>query len=607
MEKHWKLVSYLNIKPIHDKLQFIEMTYMKTKQLCTSEPVYKDLSLCNTPLNSLQITIPYLFQTEQSLKDLMGHTRKKRALINIMGSVFKTLFGTLDENDGNNINEILNEVERNEKHITNLLSQQIQVVKSTITNFNNTITNLDKNRIIFNDNFQKLSNFSKNLNNKIYNLEMKQRLDEHFASLSLFVSELENEISTLINAILFAKSNSIHPIIITPHQFIDELMKTLPHLPESSNYPLTLTLQNSHSLMELSQVQYYFSDERIIFIIKLPLISQNHFYLYNLVPLPVYHAKLKAFLFILPSNKFLILSENRNLYTTLNSLENCKTLDSSSMICEHNEPLHFTNSRPICETELLSSITDIPENCNTRMLHSRTETWHKLINDNSWIYIFPKPIDVTLNCESQKISHLILNSTGIITLNENCKLYTSSTILNAEPKITDSSFQHIIPTLNFDDDCYKKVEYDNSLNITLTPILKNLDTESLNFASKKLEHLEEMSEELSKESFYSKISNNSYVAYIISSIFKIFLVYLGYRFYKYLRSLCCNTPRLRYKDDTNCQKITNCLTLNICKRQQESSNNVDIELDLTNSEPHTSQESTPLRRSIRVAKLKDNL
>lgn len=180
---------------------------------------------------------------------------------------------------------------------------------------------------------------------------------------------------------------------------------------------------------------------------KIPLVSQNHYCLYNLVPLPVYHAKLKSFLFILPTNKFLILSENRNQYTTLNSIENCKTLDSTGMICDHNEPLYFTNSRKICETELMSSVTGIPKNCDTRVFYSRTETWHKLVNDNCWIYVFAKSVEVTLNCELQKTIRLILNNTGIFSLNENCKLYTSSTILIAEPKILDSSFRHIIPTL----------------------------------------------------------------------------------------------------------------------------------------------------------------
>lgn len=62
------------------------------------------------------------------------------------------------------------------------------------------------------------------------------------------------------------------------------------------------------------------------------------------------------------------------LYTTLNSLENLKNLDYFSMIFDHNEPLHFTNSRLTCETEIVPAVTGIPENCNTRLFPSQTQT-----------------------------------------------------------------------------------------------------------------------------------------------------------------------------------------------------------------------------------------
>lgn len=68
----------------------------------------------------------------------------------------------------------------------------------------------------------------------------------------------------------------------------------------------------------------------------------------------------------------------------------------------HKQPPHMWNKSFIY-------LIDVRENC---------DTWHKLINRNSWIYIFPKPVDVTLNCESQKISHLILYNTAILTLNQ---------------------------------------------------------------------------------------------------------------------------------------------------------------------------------------------
>lgn len=88
---------------------------------------------------------------------------KKRGLINLVGNIIKGAFGTLDENDAEYYNNAINKVNSNEKHLLDLLKQQVQVAKSTLTNFNNTITNFNHNKVIFNDNLNKLSQFMSEL------------------------------------------------------------------------------------------------------------------------------------------------------------------------------------------------------------------------------------------------------------------------------------------------------------------------------------------------------------------------------------------------------------------------------------------------------------
>ncbi|KAL3278330.1 hypothetical protein HHI36_013661 [Cryptolaemus montrouzieri] len=111
---------------------------------------------CRTSLLILDQIIPTLYRKEQSLKDLMSiQHRVKRAWLNIIGSAFKTVFGTLDEDDAKQYNEAITKVKKNENRMLDLMKQQIHVVKSTILNFNYTINNLNKNRDLFNSNLQK--------------------------------------------------------------------------------------------------------------------------------------------------------------------------------------------------------------------------------------------------------------------------------------------------------------------------------------------------------------------------------------------------------------------------------------------------------------------
>ncbi|KAJ8966794.1 hypothetical protein NQ314_003290 [Rhamnusium bicolor] len=262
--------------------------------------------------------------------------------------------------------------------------------------------------------------------------KLKQEIEEHFSLLTLVVNEIESECSNLIQTILYAKQNSLHPFIITPQQLIIELIKTLPHLKNSISYPLPLVQNNAYKYFNLISIKYYLSSERIVFVISIPLVSQENYFL---IPLPVKNSNQNAHVFILPSINYLVLSENRNMYSTFKDLTHCKPLESNKLICENNEPIFLSNSRQICEIMLLTNPKEIPKNCDVRITNSINEIWHKLSNNSSWIYITPKEIDVTLSCNNYPLTNFLLNNVGIITLKENCKLYTSSIIISSDPTV----------------------------------------------------------------------------------------------------------------------------------------------------------------------------
>lgn len=77
-----------------------------------------------------------LANTEQTSKHLIGHQflRLKSVLLNEKGSVMKTLFGTLDFNNAEYYNKVIKK-----NHLLSLLKEQVHMVKTAITNFNNTL------------------------------------------------------------------------------------------------------------------------------------------------------------------------------------------------------------------------------------------------------------------------------------------------------------------------------------------------------------------------------------------------------------------------------------------------------------------------------------
>lgn len=540
-----------------------------------------------------------MYAEYEHFKTIISHSIKKRSLFNFVGSIFKTAFGTLDEDDADYYNNVINTINTDEKELVNIIKQQAQVVQSTISNFNNSVTNLERNRKIFDENFQKLNNVTKKLERNYFDLSFKQLIDEHFSLLILMINEFQHEISLLINSILFAKSNQIHPIVINSIQFINELKKISPQL--SLIFPVPLEIENAETLMQIASIKTFMKDNKIIYVISNPLIERTPFFLYNLIASPIKKTN-SDYIFVLPSVKYLAIDELKANYFSLQSLDECHLLTKNNLLCNKNEPIYSTHVRPICETELFFSSNNLSKECKYHVVSNPPEIWKKLINKNRWMYILPKETDVTINCKKQEstvflLQHIILANIGILELGENCKLYTSSTTLITETSYIQSEFNAFIPNVTFGvpDCCEYETEKQNKLNLTELnlPLSRpiSLETDQLRIASEKLEKIKNLADQMNSTSLLDRISNNNYFIYTLCILLKLFVLYLLYRIYKYVSG--------KRKARNCCQNITNCLTLNLMKERES-----DVRIDVKYSD-NGSNEQSSLRRSSRIAKLKE--
>lgn len=72
--------------------------------------------------------------------------------------------------------------------------------------------------------------------------------------MTYLVNELNEQLDILMDAILFAKSNVIHPRIISPHKFISELKSRIRSLENGKYLPLPLELPYAFNHLELSKI-----------------------------------------------------------------------------------------------------------------------------------------------------------------------------------------------------------------------------------------------------------------------------------------------------------------------------------------------------------------
>lgn len=204
-DSEWNLMTYLDISDIHKKINLIDITFVETNQVCEHDK-FNDLSLCQTSLIILEQIIPQLHNQANVLKELTDENQRrvKRSYIDGVGNMLKVLFGTLDSNDAKKYDEEIGKLNKTEHDVLTLLKTQSNIVRTTISNFNNCVTDLTNNEKIFNKNLETLTNHTKGVEIKLFNINLKQDLDEHLSLLTLITTEVNNEITTVTNTILFA-------------------------------------------------------------------------------------------------------------------------------------------------------------------------------------------------------------------------------------------------------------------------------------------------------------------------------------------------------------------------------------------------------------------
>lgn len=144
----------------------------------------------------------------------------------------------------------------------------------------------------------------------------------------------------------------IHTSLISPRELLENIKDIKVPLPGGTDLPTDLDIQNIYELIKLSDLTIYYANDNLVFILTLPLIYQNDFILYNLIPVPVCNGN--DCHYIKPSNKYLAISNTKKHYDIYDEFyyTHCKHA-RDFLLCPEGNPLHSRTSRPAYEVQLL--------------------------------------------------------------------------------------------------------------------------------------------------------------------------------------------------------------------------------------------------------------
>ncbi|XP_062526849.1 uncharacterized protein LOC134199618 [Bombyx mori] len=288
--------------------------------------------------------------------------------------------------------------------------------------------------------------------------------------------------------------------------------------------------------MKISNVISYFFNNKIMFVLQIPLVEPQEFNVYLCIPLPVPHnaTNINSFSTVIPNEKYLVISKDKTRYSNLRSLSQCKSINYVYYICNIVKILS-TNANPSCGSELVSkAITTLPTLCKTKFIHGIIDVWEPLDN-NKWIFVQSKPSKLSIDCKNLEIKDYIISGTGIVTIPITCKGFCKDTRLFPNSNVLNISH----PTIKLDfnilnDSCCNFAKFKEAENNVPHIKLNQLD---LNLLNHLLENNSNLIPELDKiikhPNHFTKYGAHysSFVLFLILILIIVSLCKL-YRYYK---------------------------------------------------------------------------
>lgn len=242
---------------------------------------------------------------QEKLSNFQNSRRRKRGLINIVGTIGKEAFGLVDNDDLQTINNKFNTLLTNQKSITNELN-----LHSSILHGLNTRLNITLNK--FNEDFKAVSNFI-NENKKGHKcIELKT---DALASLNT----LQNLLDILETATNLAQHNIIHNYFL-PLREIPSILSKVYQLYDKQTI---VQFKDLHSYMRLFCVNIKIKDLTISLKLSVPIFLKESFYTYHIIPIPHQNRV------IIPPTHYLVANLTNKHYMW--TKEPCPTIENFSL------------------------------------------------------------------------------------------------------------------------------------------------------------------------------------------------------------------------------------------------------------------------------------
>ena len=438
----WSVTFVHDLRPFQKLINQIKNDLVHTDEIVkTITNFYESSNMTGyvETFKSLHIEVDLLTDTYNSVYDnfaeyqslsVNGH-RSQRSLIPIIGQLMSTLFGTVSENDLENINRNIKALAGNQKQIIhdldvslsvlNLTRMQVSENRRSIMDLIIVVQKLDRKifdlQQVFSAKFVRLEQFVHTY------LQFQMILDEIKQTTQdavFYLESLKSELNML--SMQHLSTNTI-----SPKDLKELLIEVESKLPNNFELPRNPRKDIWYFYKTLTSITYL-EDNEIRIVLKIPLINTKEEYevyrIYNL-PLPMATKQTNIMLKYTLETDMLMVSKDRSKFSLLteSAFHVCNSFHYR--FCNPETAFYQANINRFCVVALfMQNQRDIKTFCKQMVILDQKLPLTSYLSYGLWIVVTNVPLTFTINCQSHKPKTYdikIESPFGIIKLNNTCK------------------------------------------------------------------------------------------------------------------------------------------------------------------------------------------
>jgi hypothetical protein len=319
----WTIVVYVPIQMTNSETTDLEQ-YVHYIDRTSSRLTVKNWNACSHFGDVMVHRLQQIRNTQKLLSDILQKgeydRRYKRGLFNFVGKISKTLFGTMDDDDAQYFHDQIERFEQGSTILTQLVKQQLIVVKSTLGTFNETLTDIEYNERKMREGLSQLQayvmTFGSQIENATYLLSLKITIEDHIAKALDASHAIQRTLDVLEDSIADAQKGILPPHVALPTLLLDALRNSSPSFPPDTTLPFPLGKDYIHAVYQLYDIHVYIYRERLGYVISAPLVHKRTCSALMMIPIPV-HVNQNSFLYTDVGESVLCLNRARQYYFTM--------------------------------------------------------------------------------------------------------------------------------------------------------------------------------------------------------------------------------------------------------------------------------------------------